>query len=59
MNVEFQDWLRIPLTSKNYLMLINRIADTQVTRVVKAITAAGEPMLRLTLNALSVPIVAF
>ena len=46
-------------SSKNYLLLINRTATTQLMRVVKLITAAGDRLLRLTLNAHSASIVAF
>jgi len=45
--------------SKNYLLLINRTADKQIVRVVKAVTQAGERLLRLTLNPHSVSVVAF
>jgi len=46
-------------SSKNYLLLINRTADTQVSRVVKVVTTAGDRWLRLTLMPHSVSIVAF
>ena len=45
--------------SKNYLMLINRTAATAVMRVLKVVTAAGDRLLRITLNPHSVSIVAF
>jgi hypothetical protein len=40
-------------------MLINRTAATEVTRVVKVTTAAGDKLLRLTLHPHSLAIVAF
>jgi len=46
-------------SSKNYLMLINRTADTAVTRVLKVVTTAGNRLLRVTLNPHSVSIIAF
>jgi len=46
-------------SSKNYLLLINRTADTQVSRVVKVVTTAGDRLLRLALMPHSVSIVAF
>lgn len=46
-------------SSRNYLQLINRTADTQVQQVVKVVTGAGNRLLRLTLMPHSVSIVAF
>ena len=43
----------------SFLMLINRTAATEVTRVVKVTTAAGQRLLRLTLHAHSLAIVSF
>jgi hypothetical protein len=44
---------------KSFLMLINRTASTEVTRIVKVTTTAGEKLLRLTLHPHSLAIVAF
>jgi hypothetical protein len=43
----------------HYLLLINRDADTRVSRAVKTITESGEKLLRLTLQPHSVSVVAF
>jgi len=49
-----------PASSGNsYLMLINRTAATEVTRVVKVSTASGGRLLRLTLHPHSLAIVSF
>jgi hypothetical protein len=44
---------------KNFLMLINRTAATEVTRILKVTTTAGEKLLRLTLHPHSLAIVSF
>lgn len=44
---------------RSYVMLINRTAATELTRVVKATTAAGTRLLRLTLHPHSLAIVSF
>jgi hypothetical protein len=44
---------------KNFLLLINRTAATELTRVVKVTTAKGERLLRLTLHPHSLAIVSF
>jgi hypothetical protein len=44
---------------KSYLMLINRTAATELTRVVKVTAASGERLLRLTLHPHSLAIVSF
>lgn len=50
---------RASRTGKSYLMLINRTPATEVTRVVKVTTAAGDRLLRLTLQPHSLAIVSF
>jgi hypothetical protein len=44
---------------QSFLLLINRTAATEVTRVVKVTTAAGDKLLRLTLHPHSLAIVSF
>jgi hypothetical protein len=46
-------------TGRSYLMLINRTPATEVTRVVKVTTTAGDRLLRLTLHPHSLAIVSF
>lgn len=50
---------RATTTGRSYLMLINRTAATEVTRVARITTAAGERLLRLTLHPHSLAIVSF
>jgi hypothetical protein len=50
---------RAALGGKSYLMLINRTAATELTRVVKVSTTSGERLLRLTLHPHSLAIVSF
>lgn len=57
------DWsiyaARASNSGKRYLMLINRTPATEISRLVKVATTAGERMLRLTLHPHSLAIVSF
>jgi hypothetical protein len=48
-----------PSGPRSFLLLINRTAATELTRVVKVTTAAGQRLLRLTLHPHSLAIVSF